>query len=76
MNDTEAKTMTTAEIKQQVLANMDTVRGLKYGLKVADLVFGYGVMPEIATAALSQLVREGVLVVSGRTARTNVYRAA
>jgi Fic family protein len=72
---TNTTLMTANQLKQEVLTNMETVRTLKYGLRVADLVFGYGVMHETATAALGELVREGVLVVSGKAGRVNVYRA-
>ena len=66
----------TAKVKQEILANMDTVRGLRHGLRVADVVFAMGVMPEIATAALVELVRDGVLVVTGKAGRVNIYGAA
>lgn len=67
---------TKAEVKQEILANMEMVRGLRHGLRVADVVFAMDVMPEIATAALVELVGDGALVVAGKAGRVNVYGAA
>lgn len=66
--------MTTTEIKNEVLKNIETIRGMRHGFRVADLVFCGGAQPAAATAALKELVTEGVLVAmrSGRCLR---YRA-
>lgn len=64
----------TNEIKNEVLKNMETIRGLSHGFTVADLVFcGIG-ESAIATAALRELVRDGVLVAT-RSGRCLRYRA-
>ena len=68
---------TTAQLKQEILANMETVRGLRRGLIVAEVAFAFEVTPETATAALQALVKDGVLVAAkAPSGRVNVYTAA
>ena len=68
--------MTKGEIKQELMANIESVPALHTGLIVSQVALAFEVLPQTATAALIELVNEGVLRIETNAGGVNVYAAA
>lgn len=64
------------EVKSEVLGSMDTIRGMRRGFRAADIGFFMEASSAAITAALNELVADGVLTVIRKAGQVNVYGIA